>query len=294
MAVSTPAPATADRVLARAAGVVGQVLVPLGAVTGVLYYFGHVRERALYAYFGVPVGSLDLTTTDYVLRSTQAIFTPLASLLVVTLVVVLVHQLVLGRTAARHPTWWRRATIATAAVALLLLGLGVAALARLPPLEPVAGALSLGAGAALLEYAVWMTAADDGVPEPVSQALHHGRFLRGGVLAAVVLLALFWWTTNVANSNGLATARAIEGSLVVRSEAVVLSAEPLSVDGYGVEVERLRDGAAGFRYRHTGLRVLAHTGERWVLLPVGWHPGNGAVAVLLPEDAEGVRVDVRP
>ena len=47
--------------LARAAGVVGQVLVPLGAVTGVLYYFGYVRERALYAYFGVPVGSLDLT-----------------------------------------------------------------------------------------------------------------------------------------------------------------------------------------------------------------------------------------
>ncbi|WP_432479021.1 hypothetical protein [Nocardioides sp. GXQ0305] len=291
--MATTSSADAKGLLARAAGVVGQVLVPLGAVTGVLYYFGYVRERALYAYFGVPVGTLDLTTTDYVLRSTQAIFTPLASLLVVTLVVVLAHQLVLGRAAARHPAWWRRATVATAVVALVLLALGVAALARLPPLQPVAGALSLGAGAALLEYAVWMLAADEKVPEPVRATLHQGRFLRGGVLAAVVLLALFWWTANVANSNGLATARAIEGSLVVRSEAVVLSTRPLAVSGYGVEVERLPPGA-GFHFRHTGLRVLAHTGERWILLPVGWRRDNGAVLVLLPEQEDGVRVDVRP
>ncbi len=291
--MSTTGSAEAKGLLARAAGVVGQVLVPLGAVTGVLYYFGYVRERALYAYFGVPVGSLDLTTTDYVLQSTQAIFTPLASLLVVTLVAVLAHQLVLGRAAARHPTWWRRGVVVTAVVALVLLGLGVAALARLPPLRPVAGALSLGAGAALLEYAVWMVAADRKVPPPVRASLHQGRFLRGGVLAAVVLLALFWWTANVANSNGLSTARAIEGSLVVRNEAVVLSTRPLAVSGYGVEVERLPT-ASGFRYRHTGLRVLAHTGDRWILLPVGWRRDNGAVAVLLPEEADGIRVDVRP
>ena len=282
-----------DRLLTRAASVVGQVLVPLGAVTGVLYYFGYVRERALFSYFGVPVGSLDLTTTDYVLRSTQAVFTPLASLLVVSLLAVLVHQLFLGRSADAHPAWWRRATVVTGVVAGTLLVLGVASLARLPPLAPVAGALSLGAGAVLLEYTVWMTAADERLPEPVATTLHEGRWLRGGVLAAVVLLALFWWTANVANSNGLATARAIEQALVIRSEAVVLSAEPLAVPGYGVEVEEVAD-AAGFRYRHTGLRVLAHTGQRWVLVPVGWRQHNGAVAILLPEDAAGIRVDVRP
>ena len=157
----------------------------------------------------------------------------------------------------------------------------------------MAGALSLGAGAALLEYAVWMTSADERLPKPVAEALHRGRWLRGGVLASVVLLALFWWTANVANSNGFATSRAIEKSLVARSEAVVLSNEPLAVPGYGVEVARVPDGA-GFRYRYTGLRVLAHTGQHWVLLPVGWRQDNGAVALLLPEDADGIRIDVRP
>ena len=100
--------AESDGLFARAAGVVGQVLVPMGAITGVLYYFGYVRERALYSYFGVPVGSLDLTTTDYVLRSTQALFTPLASLLVVTLIALLVHQFFVGRSTAARPLWWRR------------------------------------------------------------------------------------------------------------------------------------------------------------------------------------------
>ena len=59
-----------------------RVLAPAGAVTAVLYYFGHVREEALFAYFGVDLATIDFSTTDYLVRSTDAMFAFVANLLV--------------------------------------------------------------------------------------------------------------------------------------------------------------------------------------------------------------------
>lgn len=284
--------ATGEQLLSRLTGVVGQVLIPAGAVTGVLYYFGYVRERAFFSYYGVPLGSLDLTTTDYVLRSTQAVFTPLASLLLAGLLALVAHQLLAAYLGRVQPLWWRRGWLLAAAVAGVLLLLGALSLNRLPPLAPVAGALSLGAGALLLEYAVWMAGLDPGLARGVRGSLVRSRWPRRSVLAGITLVALFWWTANVANANGVATALAIERSLPVRGEAVVLSDRPLAIEGRGVEATMVP--GRGFRHRYTGLRVLAHTGRRWVLLPVGWRRDGSEVAILLRDDEAGIRVDVRP
>jgi hypothetical protein len=111
----------------------------------------------------------------------------------------------------------------------------------------------------------------------------------------VALIGAFWWTANVANENGLASARAIERSLPGRSEAVVLSDESLGIlRATGVRVEPLSLGRSGYAFRYTGLRVLINTGDRWFLIPSGWTHENGDTVILLPDDADGLRVDVRP
>ena len=53
---------------------VTRVVVPASLLTAILYYFGYVRELALFGYFGVDLGSLQFSTTDYLVRSAETIF----------------------------------------------------------------------------------------------------------------------------------------------------------------------------------------------------------------------------
>ena len=76
-----------------------RVLAPAGVLTAMLFYFGYVREQALFAYFGVDLGSLGFTTTDYLVRSTGTVFVPVATLLVAAVAAVAGHYLLLYRPA---------------------------------------------------------------------------------------------------------------------------------------------------------------------------------------------------
>jgi hypothetical protein len=110
----------------------------------------------------------------------------------------------------------------------------------------------------------------------------------------LALIAAFWWTASVATQNGLESAKAVQSSLENRGEAVVMSKERLGIMGTGVYVESLSEDTSGYAFRYTGLRVLVNTGDRWFLLPRGWTNENGDTVILLPDEAEGLRVDVRP
>lgn len=296
--MSTPAPAQppgAGEPFHRWVELLGPLLLTSGAVTSLLYYFGYVRERELFAYFGVPVSSLDLTTTDYVVRSAQAVFVPVTSVALVAVVAVALHHVLLVRAPQDVPRGWRRGWAACAGLAAALVAVGAAgALGRPVLVGATVSALALGGGALLLGYAAWMAGLDPGLPAPVHQALGRTRAARRALVLVVALIAAFWWTTNVAHRQGQDAARAIAASLEVRGEAVVLSRERLGITGHGVTVEDLSTPDAGFAFRYTGLRVLLHAGDRWVLLPRGWTRDNGDVVVLLPDDAETLRVDVRP
>ena len=281
-------------ILRDAVDFIGRVLVPSGLLVGVLYYFGYTRERALFSYFGVPLGTLDFTTTDYLVRSAPVVFAPLATLLLTGLVVVAAHQLVVLRL-RRHRRWWRVGWAAGGLAGLTLLALGLLGIHR--PwlvLGPVDSALALGVGAALLDYSAWMLTTGRTVPATVARDVRRTQLARHVMLLGLVVVAAFWWTLNVANSNGLRSARAIESSLQLRGEAVIVSRERLRISGHGVRVEELPADAAGPAFRYRGLRVLLHTGERWLLVPTGWTRTNGDSVVVLRDDVEGVRVDVRP
>jgi hypothetical protein len=274
---------------------VSQVLFASGVVTAILYYFGYVRERAMFSYFGVPIGSLDFTTSDYVLRSAQAIFAPLIAVFLLATVALAVHQAVIARHGDRSGARWRVSWMASGGVALALLVVGATgAYAHSLIAGPVVSALALGTGAVLLDYSAWMASVDTGLSAAILEALRRTRLARRMLLVGVALIAAFWWTLNVASSNGLEAAKAIEASLERRGEAVVLSDERLGLTGHGLDIESLSPRLSGYAFRYTGLRVLLHTGDRWILLPRGWSRGNGDSVVLLPDRAEGLRIEVRP
>ena len=72
-----------ERLISWAASVVA----PLSVLTAVLFYFGNVSSRAQFEYFGVDVDTIGLSTQDYVMRSPQALLTPLLVLVLVGVVV---------------------------------------------------------------------------------------------------------------------------------------------------------------------------------------------------------------
>jgi hypothetical protein len=288
---------TGGRVVSRAVEFVGQVLIPAGFLTAVLYYFGFVRERALFGHFGVDVGTLDFSTTDYVVRSAGAVFAPLVTVLVLAVIALAAHHALVILLGAASPGRWQAVWIAFAATAAVLLLIGV--VGRQVPykvVSPLVASLTLGAGAVLLEYAMCMASCkrDDEPRRPFAEIVEQTKWPRRAVLVGIAIVAAFWCTSNLARQNGLDAAAALEVSLPIQPEAVVYSGERLQISGPGVDVTPLSGTDSSFAYRYDGLRVLVHTDGTWFLLPTGWRHDNGATVVLLPDDTGAVRVDLRP
>lgn len=288
--------ATTDRGFGPVVEFASRVLAPAGALTAVLYYFGYARERALFAYFGVDLASLDFSTTDYLVRSTGTVFLPLATLLLAAVVAVAMHYLLLYLLSQVSFRWRRATWIALAGIAALMLLLGAVGLHRrhVQFLDPLAASVALGAGAILFEYAIDSARNVETVPAPLKAALDGTEAVRRLLAAALVLVAIFWATANLAEQRGIAAAQAIELTLPAQSQAVVYSRVRLQISGPGVNVESLGTPQAAFTVRYNGLRLLVHSGGRWFLLPVGWTRENGATVILLPDSSSDIRVDLAP
>jgi hypothetical protein len=139
-----------------------------------------------------------------------------------------------------------------------------------------------------------MAGRDDGVRRQWSAIIEETKWPRRAILVGLALIAAFWSTANVAHRNGIDAARAIELSVATRAEAVVFSGQRLQISGPGVDVLPLDDTDSPFAFQYVGLRILIHTESRWFLLPAGWRHDNEASVVLLPDDLDDVRVDLRP
>lgn len=286
----------AEPILGPLVGFAGLVLAPAGVVTGVLYYFGYVRERALFGHFGVDLGSVGFSTTDYLVRSAGSVFLPLATVLGSCLCGLVSHHVLLVGLARLNPVRQR--------LPWLLLGIAGAALAIAGALglflradatgDPIGSPVALGGGALLVEYALSGAISWSVLPVAVAEALGAAKIVRRTLLSALCLVAAFWATASVADRNGSSAARAIEASLPGRAQAVVYSADRLQVTGPGVGLVQLAGSGGPFAFRYNGLRTLLHSDGRWFLLPVGWTHGNGATVILLPDDVTGIRVDLAP
>lgn len=78
----------------RVIGLVAAVVTPTTLITALAYYFGYRLERAFAGFFGIDISALNFTTTDYVLRSVDALFVPAVVVLLVAFGFFFLHALV--------------------------------------------------------------------------------------------------------------------------------------------------------------------------------------------------------
>jgi hypothetical protein len=274
----------------------GRVLAPAGALTAFLYYFGYVREQALFSYFGVDLGSVGFSTNDYLIRSADTVFLPLATVLVASVAVLIAHHLIVYFLARAGRRWRRAAWITLGVITLILLIAGMVGLQRRahPLVSPLASPVALLGGALLLEYTVEIVRANESIPGQLSTVLASTRILRRGLMTALVLIAAFWATATVAQERGIDAATAIEISLPIQPQAVVYSHDRLEITGPGVSLSRLDTANSAYGFRYNGLRTLLHAGGHWFLLPAGWTHDNGTTVIVLPDSAHDIRVDLAP
>ncbi len=268
------------------AGITGGVLAGLASqavvLAAVLFYFGWVRAKATYGYFGVDISALNFSAQDYILRSVDAAFPLLVAIGLVGLGAMLAHELLLPGVARDTESARRlaRGTAGTGA-ALAALGLALAVALTGPGGSEFWGPAVLLIGCALAVYGF---------------AVRNRYESRGGsrlmlATTAMALVAFLWTVTAYANYIGIQVAEEIRSGLPTAPEITVYSSANLSLPGPGITVSRIQGPYNAYRFRYSGLRILVSAGGQYFLLPSGWRQGHGTVVVLPTTDSGNIWIE---
>ena len=282
----------------RVAGLIVAVVAPVTLITALAYYFGYRRESAFAGYFGIDPSALGFTTNDYVLRSVDALFVPITVVLLVVFAALFLYALAgdrFGRVDLRP----------VAAVAgLCALILGIALLAGKPLAHDYAYLQALGpaVGVALLLYALARS-------RSVSR---HALGAAVFVGIAVVLVSLFWATSDYADTRGRAQATQLARDITVLPSMTIFSKENLDIHplapgggvpqpvqpGGGCQLITVRKFAHGaYPFSYEGFSLLLRSGGNYFLTPTPvdprkprWDPVNDSVFVI--RDDDNIRVQL--
>ena len=272
--------------------VAGSVATQTALISAVLYYFGAVRLRATFDYFGVDASALGFSGADYLIHSVNAAFQPLVLVGLVALPALTVHRWVVvpvlsGTATPARVRVIRRVAHVCRTAGVLGCGVVVAGLIErggvgqplgiaLPLI--LAGSVGLIAyGHLLLDRPMW--------PEAVAIPVR----LRGLTLAVLAVTGLLWAIGLYAQRIGHDYARYLAANLDSRPRVVLYAPERLSIAGDGVESQDLGPQAGRYRVRYWNLRLLAQRNDLLLLLPDSWRPGAGPVYVV---PAGGTRLDL--
>lgn len=260
---------------------------PLTVATALLVYFGWARSDAQAKSMGLDVSLFGYSVQDFILRSIQSLFRPLAWLALIGLAWLMADR-ALGRLIAggRHHAWLGRAAGLLAVVGYLF----AAAMWLFTVFQPerillyvpylIAGGLALGSwGVSLRRRA----SAQGGRTLPLTP-----RALERAFMFVLITLLLFWGTADYAQALGRGAAVDYQERAHLLPTAVVYSKERLAVSAPNVRESSAGTTAAPL-YRYSGLRLLVVSGGRIFLLNDGWTLKDGRV-VVLPDDGS-VRVE---
>ncbi len=266
------------------------VVAPITLITALLVYFGWIRSKSYYGYFGINQGLLRLSVQDYLLRSTDVTLGALLRLLAAGAALVVLDRLIStwskGQRADGESSGFR-VLLAVWGLALITSGmLSVLGFADDVSLPPVLSAVALGVGAvlvlrlgpALLHRRV-----------PVEE---HSRIVGLVTTIAFLVGATCWASTLYAQDLGQQTAKTVDASPGRLLPLVtVFSKEFLDLPGAYVKTSQIVTQNNGVHYRYTGLYLLTYSNGRWFLV-TGRYPGNYRSSVVTLHDTEGIRVEV--
>ena len=146
------------------------VVAPTAILSALMFYFGWVRARTLYGYFGVDISILQFNSTEYILRSAEVLFKPvifatmfLAVMLGVSFLIELIE---------RRAKKIVRYSVRGALLSLFLLTIALALRGFLPHRNPFLASISLAFSGTLILilHRVYLHK-DKGKPQPIVVAL---------------------------------------------------------------------------------------------------------------------------
>ncbi|MCA4131557.1 hypothetical protein [Arthrobacter sp. M4] len=260
---------------------------PLTVATALLVYFGWARTDAQAKAMGLDVSLFGYTVQDFILRSIQSLFQPLAWLAVLGLLGLMADRSVDRLLAAdSHRTAVRRAAFVVLAAGFVFAAVMWIVVVSQPDrvllYVPYYIAAGLVVGAWGLSLRRRATASQD-------RMLRLGpRGLERSFVFILVTLLLFWGTSDYAQALGRGAAVDYQERSSLLPTAVVYSKDRMAVAAPNVREESLGSDAQPM-YRYTGLRLLVVSGGRIFLLNDGWTLAQGRVVVL--RDDASVRVE---
>ncbi|MDQ1485988.1 MAG: hypothetical protein QOJ62_1681 [Actinomycetota bacterium] len=261
----------------------------LGNVTvlsALLFFFGWRQTATQDADLGLAQDVFGLGTQDYLLRSVGPVVRLLAVLGVLGLGLAYLDRslrwVVRVRGANARVV---RSCLRVLDVAWLAVPLMVYLLRRLRPESAnlyIAYPLALGLGVLLIVYRTQLRRAI-GLGAPRGAPGRDG--LERGAVALLLAVAVFWATSNYADVEGRRLATAFRASDL--QQVTVFS--PHRLDLTGAQEQIITGTGADYRYRYTGLRLMAHSGGHYFLVPVNWTASSGVLVVLA--DSDPVRLE---
>jgi hypothetical protein len=268
-----------------APGLAVQVIGNASLVTAALVYMGWAYENAELEYFHVSAFSLNLSTLEYVLKSTPILFRPYIILSAVFVVIfVVLFGAALGKLVVQSASKGARNRILqNVAVSLLLVILVVLVWVGL-------GHNWLNAWFSHRPVIFYIALALIGL---VSLLLSWPRRTDGGLFPyalAIVIAALcaLWIAGLYANSLGMRAAENFAGSLSKQTAVTLYSVQTLALSGPGVTCQHLTSGSL-YRYRYEGLRLLYVESGTYYLLPVEWTQQEPTYII---DDSDQIRIEL--
>ena len=272
--------------LPRVFKIVGAIVAPTTLLTGLMFYFGRLHITGMFRYLGVNFTVLDLTFQDYLIRSADGLFVPLAVAAGVTLLVLWGHGLVVRRLPdSRRRRIARRLLplvlfAATALLTVAMVGMGTSTAFAAAPETP---GLALAVGILLLAYAVrlFRVSGDTvraGAAGPIDVA-------EWGAVFVIVSVGLFWAVGSYAIGVGVGRGEQIERELPDVPDAVLFSEKRLNLHAAGVIETDCEGDDAAYRFRYDGLKLVLQSGGQYLFLPAGWTREDGPAVVIPRTDS---------
>ncbi|MFC9896465.1 hypothetical protein ACFVMC_22485 [Nocardia sp. NPDC127579] len=263
--------------LSQWAQLVAQFVAPATLLAGLLYYWGFFHAKGFCAYFGVDSTSLGLTTTDYVMRSADGLFIPLATVAVVALALAWGPVALPTRLRGRpRPRWL---TLSATALGLLLLLNGLSQLWFQTPLNRGVGVapFCLVAGLLLLWNVVRARRIQLGAAtDPVEW----------GLIFLLVGGSFFWGATAYSLEVGKGRAARIEQTLANAATLTLYTEKSIDLGVAGVRRTACTEPESAYRYRYDGLVLVLTTADTYLILPRTWTYRRGT-AIVLPRTGTG-------
>jgi hypothetical protein len=302
------------------ASLIGTIAAPITVLGALLFYFGYVSSASEYAYFGINVDTIGLSTQAYIMRSPQTLLVPL---LVLTLTSAgfltlnaAVHKRITaavthtaqvadpGASQAQRVRHIKRMVQRWRIFGLAALTVGFIMLFAYPymrdwPLYGLVTPLLIGIGAAIIAYTSHVLRFLQSLQEHQTRAItrEHGsarlvddqagdsllaRRTAGVFVYVMIAASVFWATATIAQWSGRGLAEYAAIHFGALPSVILDTKEQLWLHDPSVYVKTLPASAGQtFHYRYRGLRLLIVGQDRMFLVPSQWSTHDSTLIVPL-------------